>query len=212
MVKWNVGNWIQCKCVFILIKSVMKHFVGCVTISHNNRFNFKHVSRYFFSYCRVNPYFPEKLNDVATIRSFVQIFYFSINSTKSVLIDKMDVLFQNPLYCFSSANPGGVCVSVPTKTGLSLNTNRHCALRGERQVAAIMDYLTTFHTFSLSWILKGLLPRVWLLSHSERMYLAGVSLSHWSVVIFPVSQAPLIYHLCSVQSYSIKQLKYFNEN
>ena len=92
----------------------MKHFVGCVTISHNNRFNFKHVSRYFFSYCRVNPYFPEKLNDVATIRSFVQIFYFSINSTKSVLIDKMEVLFQNPLYCFSSANPGGVCVPVPT--------------------------------------------------------------------------------------------------
>ena len=70
----------------------MKHFVICVTISHNNRFNFKHVSRYFFTYCRVNPYFPEKLNDVATIQSFVQIFQFSINSTKNVLIDKMAVL------------------------------------------------------------------------------------------------------------------------
>ena len=91
-VKWKVSNWIQCKCVFILIKSVMKHFVICVTISHNNRFNFKHVSRYFFTYCRVNPYFPEKLNDVATIQSFVQIFQFSINSTKNVLIDKMAVL------------------------------------------------------------------------------------------------------------------------
>ena len=81
-VKWKVSNWIQCKCVFIWIKSVMKHFVICVTISHNNRFNFKHVSRYFFTYCRVNPYFPEKLNDVATIQPFVQIFYFPINSTK----------------------------------------------------------------------------------------------------------------------------------
>ena len=90
--QWNVGNWIQCKCVFILIKSVMKHFVICVTISHNNRFNFKHVSQNFFTYCRVNPYFPEKLNDVATIQSFVQIFQFSINSTKNVLIDKMAVL------------------------------------------------------------------------------------------------------------------------
>ena len=101
---WNVGNWIQCKCVFILIKSVMKHFVICVTISHNNRFNFKHVSQNFFTYCRVNPYFPEKLNDVATIQSFVQIFQFSINSTKNVLIDKMAVLCffarKNPVYCF----------------------------------------------------------------------------------------------------------------
>ena len=102
----NVGNWIQCKCVFILIKSVMKHFVICVTISHNNRFNFKHVSQNFFTYCRVNPYFPEKLNDVATIQSFVQIFQFSINSTKNVLIDKMAVLYvfvgKNPVYFFFS--------------------------------------------------------------------------------------------------------------
>ena len=112
-VKWKVSNWIQCKCVFILIKSVMKHFVICVTISHNNRFNFKHVSQNFFTYCRVNPYFPEKLNDVATIQSFVQIFQFSINSTKNVLIDKMAVLcvfvkkkscllfFFYPLICWS---------------------------------------------------------------------------------------------------------------
>ena len=82
----------------------MKHFVICVTISHNNRFNFKHVSQNFFTYCRVNPYFPEKLNDVATIQSFVQIFQFSINSTKNVLIDKMAVLCvivkKNPVYCF----------------------------------------------------------------------------------------------------------------
>ena len=110
----------------------MKHFVGCVTISHNNRFNFKHVSRYFFSYCRVNPYFPEKLNDVATIRSFVQIFYFSINSTKSVLIDKMDVLFQNPLYCFSSANPSGVCVFQSQQRASSLSTQIHIVHREER--------------------------------------------------------------------------------
>ena len=83
----------------------MKHFVICVTISHNNRFNFKHVSQNFFTYCRVNPYFPEKLNDVATIQSFVQIFQFSINSTKNVLIDKMAVLCvivkkKDPVYCF----------------------------------------------------------------------------------------------------------------
>ena len=123
--QWNVGNWIQCKCVFILIKSVMKHFVICVTISHNNRFNFKHVSQNFFTYCRVNPYFPEKLNDVATIQSFVQIFQFSINSTKNVLIDKIAcimfyckkkilfiVLFFYPLIllkwvCFSSNKDRG---------------------------------------------------------------------------------------------------------
>ena len=74
----------------------MKHFVICVTISHNNRFNFKHVSQNFFTYCRVNPYFPEKLNDVATIQSFVQIFQFSINSTKNVLIDKIACIM---FYC-----------------------------------------------------------------------------------------------------------------
>ena len=95
----------------------MKHFVICVTISHNNRFNFKHVSQNFFTYCRVNPYFPEKLNDVATIQSFVQIFQFSINSTKNVLIDKIArIMFyfkkKNPIYCFVflSGNPAEVSV------------------------------------------------------------------------------------------------------
>ena len=120
----------------------MKHFVICVTISHNNRFNFKHVSQNFFTYCRVNPYFPEKLNDVATIQSFVQIFQFSINSTKNVLIDKMAVLCVIVkkkaclLFFFLSVDP-------PEVTGLtvacfscnkdceplsSLSTNRHCGL------------------------------------------------------------------------------------
>ena len=115
----------------------MKHFVICVTISHNNRFNFKHVSQNFFTYCRVNPYFPEKLNDVATIQSFVQIFQFSINSTKNVLIDKMAVLcvFVRKKSCllFSfplSVNPSEVssltvgCVLVLTKAAdLSLSAH-----------------------------------------------------------------------------------------
>ena len=131
----------------------MKHSVICVTISHNNRFNFKHVSRYFFTYCRVNPYFPEKLNDVTTIQPFVQIFYFSINSTKNILIDKMDVLFQKSfLFVFFRLNLWavngltGLCFSCNKDPG-SFNTNT-LRLSAEvwrgRQVATIMEYLTTF--------------------------------------------------------------------
>ena len=40
-------------CHFIYTKSVMKRFVECGTISHDKRFNFKHVSRYFFSFCHI---------------------------------------------------------------------------------------------------------------------------------------------------------------
>ena len=137
----------------------MKHFVICVTISHNNRFNFKHVSQNFFTYCRVNPYFPEKLNDVATIQSFVQIFQFSINSTKNVLIDKMAVLCvfvkkkilfivfflsvnllkSDCVLCFSCDKD---CEPLSAQTDI-------VDWRG-KQVAAIMEYLTTFHSFSVS--------------------------------------------------------------
>ena len=45
----------------------MKRIVECVTISHDKRFNFKHVSRYFFSHCQLKPWFLVILNDVATI-------------------------------------------------------------------------------------------------------------------------------------------------
>lgn len=48
-------------------KGVMKRIVECVTISHDKRFNFKHVSRYFFSHCQLKPWFLVILNDVATI-------------------------------------------------------------------------------------------------------------------------------------------------
>ena len=107
--------------------------------------------------------------------------------------------------------PTVLCVLVVTKTE-SLSTQIHIVdWRGKASSGnnGLFDNLPhIFCELNFERIITQSLPIVGLREEGYICCFPG----YCSVVIFSMSNVPLIYHLSSVQSYSIKLLKYFNEN